>query len=177
MARIGLIGCGDVARFGHVPAIHRTPELELVAHFDPNPRQAASLTEIAPHSKAFSDQSKFFDENLDAVVICSAAGAHKENLFAAAAKGIHVLCEKPLAITDKDAVDMVQEMERVKRQLFTGFVYRFSPVAMQIRDWVRSNAAGNSYFRLFAWRNGSQPPFCLLLSTACVMNSIPSTPS
>ena len=47
------------------------------------------------------------------------------------------------------------------------------------------NAAGescvkeprNRYFRLFAWRKGSQAPFCLLLATHCVMKSIPSTPS
>lgn len=142
MARIGLIGCGDVARFGHVPAILHTPNLELVAHYDPHAHNAHLISNLAPHSKAFSDSKEFFDQGLEAVVICSAAGAHKDNLFAAAERGLHVLCEKPLALLDSDAEAMVAEMERVDRMLFTGFVYRFSLVAKQIKEWVQSGEAG-----------------------------------
>ncbi len=142
MAKIGIIGCGDVAKFGHVPAILRTQGLKLVAHYDPNPLQVASLTELAPHSKGFSSEKSFFAQNLDAVIICAAAGAHKQNLFAAAERGLHVLCEKPLALTDADAQSMVDEMDRVKKMLFTGFVYRFSPVALQLKEWVKTGRVG-----------------------------------
>ena len=45
------------------------------------------------------------------------------------------------------------------------------------RAYAPPLAKNMCHLRLFGWRNGTHPPFCLLLATHCVMNSIPSTPS
>jgi predicted dehydrogenase len=71
----------------------------------------------------------------------------------AAAHGLHVLCEKPLAMTDADAEQMIRTMERAERMLFTGFCYRFSPVSLQIKELVAQGAIGQvrSLRLLYVW--------------------------
>ena len=143
MFRIGVMGCGVVADYGHIPAIQQTPELHLAALFDPVPGKAAASALKHGVPASFDDQEQFFGSGLDAVVVCSSAFAHPENVSAAAAHGLHVLCEKPLALRDSDAEDMIDAMGAAGRMLLVGFVYRFSPVAQQIKAWIQKGVVGN----------------------------------
>jgi predicted dehydrogenase len=140
--RVGLMGCGTVAMYGHLPALAATQGLELVAVFDPDPiRLKAAQNEFAvPHT--FTDAESFFTSGLDAVVITSPAGAHLQNVRDAARHGKHVLCEKPLALTEAEAQRMIEHMGRAQRMLFTSFVYRFSPVALEIKRLIQDGAIG-----------------------------------
>lgn len=141
MAKVGLIGCGSVASFGHLPAIHRTSGIELVALFDPMPGRAESYA--AEHGGTpYTDERKFFEHGLDAVVVCSPLGAHHDNVMLASEYGVHVLCEKPIAENEDDAADMMAVMEDSGKGFFVGFVYRFSPVAAQLRDWFHAGTIG-----------------------------------
>jgi predicted dehydrogenase len=142
MSRVGLMGCGAVADFGHLPAILRTPGLELVALYDPLPNRA----------KEYSDKfggipctttDEFFANSLDAVVICSPLGAHHDNVMLCSEHGVHVLCEKPIAENEDDAADMMAVMEDSGKGFFVGFVYRFSPVVHQLREWMRKGEIGD----------------------------------
>ncbi|MGD0061142.1 MAG: Gfo/Idh/MocA family oxidoreductase [Verrucomicrobiia bacterium] len=141
-ARVGLMGCGTVAMYGHLPALAAAQGLELAAVFDPDStRLKAAEDEFAvPH--AFIDAEPFFTSGLDAVVITSPAGAHLQNVCNAARHGKHVLCEKPLALTEVDAERMIEEMAHAERMLFTSFVYRFSPVALEIKRLINEGAIG-----------------------------------
>lgn len=143
MTKIGLMGCGAVASFGHLPAISQTEGLELVAVYDPSPVRLAAVSSEIGSARAFSDVESFFDSDMEAVVVCSPAWAHKENVLESAKRRIHVLCEKPIAMNDEDAEEMILAMEKAGKHLFTAFVYRFSPVALQIKKWVEEKIAGN----------------------------------
>jgi predicted dehydrogenase len=147
------MGCGSVADYGHVPAILETPGLELVALFDPSKPKVDAMAQKFGVAHAFTDQDKFFDVGLDAVVVTSSATAHPANVLGAAKRGLHVLCEKPLALSDSDAESMIAAMELAKKMLLVGFVYRFSPVATQIKDWVREGVVGEikSLRLIYVW--------------------------
>jgi predicted dehydrogenase len=142
MARIGVMGCGLVADYGHIPAILDTPGLELAALYDPDPHRVAESGGKYGVAGASDRVDAFFDAHLDAVLVASPAGTHKANVLMAAERGIHVLCEKPLALTDEDAEEMIAAMERAGKMLLTGFVYRFSPVAQQIKRWIEEGVVG-----------------------------------
>ncbi|AIE87988.1 Gfo/Idh/MocA family protein [Fimbriimonas ginsengisoli] len=142
MARVGVMGCGAVAEFGHLPAIVGTPGLELVALFDPSASRVNAMSERFGGTP-FTDPGAFFAAKPEAIVVASPAGTHLENVLAAAERGIHVLCEKPLAMNDDDAQTMIDAMASAGKMLFTGFVYRFSPVALQIKKWVEEEIAGD----------------------------------
>jgi len=141
MARIGVMGCGVVADYGHLPAIVGTPGLELVAVFDPI---AASAEKAAKRfgTKAYTNQEAFLDCGLDAVLVSSPVPFHKENVFAAAERGLHILCEKPLGMDDDEVQAMIDFCAAKKVGFATGFVYRYAPVSQKIREWVRDGSIG-----------------------------------
>ena len=141
MARIGLMGCGSVADFGHLPAIIHTPGLELVALFDPIPGRAQAYSEKFG-GQPFTDENAFFDAGLDAVVVSSPLLTHHDNVMLCSEKGVHVLCEKPIATDEEEAADMIAVMEDSGKGFFVGFVYRFSHSAWQLRQWIRDGVIG-----------------------------------
>lgn len=142
MKKIGVMGCGVVASYGHLPAIAATNGLEIAALYDPDPARVNELGSHYPNAWRFIDPEAFFQADLDAVVVASPAPAHSENVRLAAKHGKHVLCEKPLAMSEAEAEAMIALMESAGLMLFTGFCYRFSPVALNIQQLVEQGAIG-----------------------------------
>jgi predicted dehydrogenase len=142
MVKIGLMGCGTVAGYGHLPAIAATAGLKLQALFDPNPVNLETAGRIYGGADRFQDAKAFMNCGIDAVAITSPAPCHHENVLLAAKSGKHVLCEKPLAMTDAQGEEMVAAMQQAGKMLFVGFTYRFSPVAQQIKQLVAEGAIG-----------------------------------
>jgi predicted dehydrogenase len=127
----------------HVPASRDTPGLELFAVDEPDEgrrrRCTRGLFEI-PH--VFADPEPFFESGIELVSVLSPASFHRENILGAARHGLPALCEKPLSTTREGALDMIAAMKEAGAPLFTAFCYRFSPVALQIRELVRNGAIG-----------------------------------
>lgn len=143
MARIGVIGCGAVADFGHIPAILKTPGLELSALFDPLPGRAQEYSNRFG-GQPFEDIEEFYATGLDAVIICSPLKTHFDQVMLASEKGVHVLCEKPIATDEDEAADMIAVMEDSGKAFFVTFVYRFSESVRQIRRWMREKVIGDT---------------------------------
>ena len=136
------MGCGSVADFGHLPAIVHTDGLVLHAVFDPVFERAVSAQRKHGATHAFCDPELFLKSGVDAVTIASPAPTHKENVLECAKRGLPVLCEKPLAMDDADAEEMIAAMARAGLPLAVGFCYRFSPVALEIARLVRESRIG-----------------------------------
>ena len=143
MKRIGLLGCGVVADYGHAPAIQRTPGLELSAVCDPDPGALARMALKYPWVRCHSDIGDFLRSGIDAVTIASPAPVHEANLYAAAYAGLPVLCEKPIATSDEQARGMIERMRVAGLPFGVAFCYRFSPVARKIRELVRAGRIGD----------------------------------
>lgn len=137
------MGSGVVADYGHLPAIRRTEGIEVVSVFDPNPIAVEQFAAKHGISRTFTEQDAFLDSGLDAVVVTSSAPAHRENVLGAAARKLPVLCEKPIAMTDEDGEEMIAAMESAGQMFLIGFVYRFSPVAQQLKRWVEEGRVGD----------------------------------
>jgi predicted dehydrogenase len=151
MPRIGLIGCGVVADYGHIPAILSTPGLELVGVCDVNAAKAEATSRKFGIPHHFADQDRLFELNLDGVVISSSAPAHMKNVMGASRYRTHVLCEKPLALSDTDAEAMIAAVEATGKMLLVGYVYRFSPVATQIKTWLQDGLIGDPKMLRFVY--------------------------
>jgi predicted dehydrogenase len=141
--RIGLMGCGTVAGYGHIPAILATPGLQLAALYDPDDNRLAAIRREHGDIPAFNTPDAFFDSGLDAVVITSPAPNHYENVADAARRSLPVLCEKPLAISLDEAQSIVDLMDRAGLPLYVAFNYRFSPCALDIKRLVAEGAIGD----------------------------------
>lgn len=140
-ARVGLIGCGAVAQYGHLPAILATPGLDLAAVCDVDPDRLAEVA-AATGGRPCSSLEELAGAELDALVITSPAPLHEEHLLWAAGRGLPVLCEKPLTLDEAGSVRAIEAMERAGQPLYVGFTYRFAPAALEIRRLIREGAVG-----------------------------------
>lgn len=144
MYKIGIMGCGIVATFRHIPAIIETEGIELGAVFDPNPKKLIKIQDkygIDP-AICFTDVDEFMKQDFHVASITSPAPFHVENCAAACKYGKHVLCEKPLALTEDEAQQMINMVDKAGLKLFVGLVCRFSPVATKIRELLQKGTIG-----------------------------------
>ena len=125
--RVAFIGAGTVVQKGHIPGFRRVPGVETVALCDVNDnrvRMVAAETDI-PH--AFTDYEQMLEQaKPDITVVATPNIFHKPMTMAALEAGSHVLCEKPLALTYADAVEMMDLAEQKGLTLTVGTHYRFS---------------------------------------------------
>lgn len=140
--RIGLMGCGQVAVYGHIPAIQETPDAELYAVFEPNPERAREIQKRFGIPLAFHRTEDFFASGIEAVTITSPAPCHRENVLDSARHRLPVLCEKPLALNKAEGDEMVAAMKEAGQSFYCGFCYRFSPAALKIRELVQTGGIG-----------------------------------
>ena len=92
---------------------------------------------------ATGDPKTFFSPDLDAVLVTSPAPFHAENVLACAARGLPVLCEKPLAMNDAEGREMIDAMAGAGVSLYVAFCYRFSAAALKIKRLVTEGAIGD----------------------------------
>src|SRR3954471_267565 len=163
MIRLGLMGCGVVASYGHVPAIARTAGCKLVSIFEPDSARLIDAKDRYKVPNGFTDPDLFFQSGIDAVVVTSPAPCHLENVLMAARYRKPVLCEKPLAMNEGDSLKMIEAMEAARLPLYVGFVYRFAGPAMEIKKLVDAGAIGNiqSLRLIYLWDcHGKYAPRC-----------------
>src|SRR5690242_12336013 len=104
--RIGVIGCGNVAVRGHLPAMAATEGIEVVAVADPTPANLADAADVAGlgPDRQHADWCDLVARNdLDAVVIATPQRFRPVIAIAAADAGLHLMLEKPLSLTPADA--------------------------------------------------------------------------
>jgi predicted dehydrogenase len=127
MMRLGIIGCGDVAG-RHAATINSVGgELEITALCDRTKAKAeAFAAKHAPNAAIYTDHRRLFDEvTLDLIVICLPPFAHTDEVERAAASGIHLLMEKPIALDHEQAWRMVEAVEQAGIKAQIGFQFRF----------------------------------------------------
>lgn len=98
----------------------------------------------------------FDGEAPDAVVVCSENAGHKDLVLEAARRGIHVLCEKPLATSVEDAEAMVKACAEAGVVLMTAFPVHFAPQVEALRQAVGNGSLGE-IIALAGANNGKLP--------------------
>ena len=135
-----------IVSFAHVHAPHYAAalaELEAADFVGITDREAARGREAAErYGVGFFEEAESLFEAVDAVVVCSENRAHAGNAISALERGVHVLCEKPIATMVEDARAMVRASEAANRHLRTAFPVRYLPAIVRAREIVRSGGVG-----------------------------------
>ena len=140
-ARVALIGCGRVARV-HATALTKLDSTELVAVVDNKPERAADFSKEYG-GKAYSDYRDLLDDgDIDAFQICTPHHLHAEMTVAALKARKHVLTEKPMAITVRDADEMIATAESTGKALGVIFQNRYNDASQAIREHLDSGRLG-----------------------------------
>ncbi|MEM7682644.1 MAG: Gfo/Idh/MocA family oxidoreductase [Planctomycetota bacterium] len=141
--KIGMMGAGVVADYGHLPAIRYIPGIECHALFDPKAQRVETMRANHHVPNGFTDVDAFFASGLDAVAICSPAPTHRANVELAAKHGLPILCEKPLSMDKAEGRAMIDACQTAGVPLVVGFCYRFAQPAKTIKTLVDQGAIGD----------------------------------
>ncbi|HWN19084.1 MAG TPA: Gfo/Idh/MocA family oxidoreductase, partial [Gemmatimonadales bacterium] len=148
--RYAVVGLGHIAQVAVLPAFAHAENSELTALISDDPQKLDKLGRRYKVKARYSyDQ---FEECLqsgvaDAVYIALPNHLHREYTERAARAGVHVLCEKPLAVTEEDCLSMIQACEENGVKLMTAYRLHFEEANLKAVDLVQGGSLGEP--RLF----------------------------
>ena len=139
--RAGIVGCGKIAH-NHARALQAIEGVEVVAVTDKNLDVARDFAAQYAIPQAYGDYAELLNAPLDFVTICTPHPAHEEGVIRAAQRGLHVLCEKPVAVTLESIDRMIAACDEAAVRFGVLFQRRFWDCATTIRNALDSGVLG-----------------------------------
>ncbi len=150
--RIAVVGAGAIAQLAHLPAISRAKGVQLVALCDNDRAKARSLADRFDVADVYTDIDELLEsDELDAVVIATPNHLHEPHVLRALAAKVHVLCERPLALTSRGVERILTAAQRADRKVVVANNHRFRTDVQALDRFLRGGELG----RLTAFRAGS----------------------
>ena len=153
---VGVVGVGAMGH-NHVRVYTRLKNANLLAVSD---LMKGTLAEVSKkyNTVGFVDYDNVLKmPEIDAVSVCVPTTYHYEVVMSAIEQGKHVLVEKPIAFTLKEAKDMVKAARKQGVKLATGHVERFNPAVLEAKKLLRDKLIGE-VVSVSAKRVGPFPP-------------------
>lgn len=141
MLKIGIIGAGIICE-EHIRSIEKMDNVKLQAISDIIIGRAEVYTKRCNANAYVDYKEMILREDLDVVIINLPHNLHKEATILAAEHGIHVLLEKPMAISTKDCKDMIRAAQKNNIKLMVGHIQRYFPHNRKIKEIVQSGELG-----------------------------------
>lgn len=137
----------------HVRVYSQIPEVELVGVADIDGKLARKIAKERK-TRAFTNYQKLLDKDIDAISICVPTGLHKKVSLDVIKSGIHLLVEKPIAATVKEAKAIITAARKKKLVLQVGHIERFNPIVGVIKNAIK----GEEVVAIDIVRVGPFPP-------------------
>jgi predicted dehydrogenase len=139
--QVAMVGAGMISEF-HLKAWARLVDAEVVAVVDPDLPRASARAEAFGIPRVYPDlDACLAEEEIEALDVASPRQTHASLVRRAAADGIHVLCQKPLAPTFAEAEGLVRDVDG-RLRLMVHENWRFRPYYRQIGRWIREGRLG-----------------------------------
>ena len=137
----GIIGCGVIAPW-HADSVVASDYADLVAVCDIDVEKGKAFAEKYG-TAFFADYKRMLaSANIDVVSICTPSGLHSEMAVAAAKAGVHILCEKPMAITVPQINAMIEAVDKAGVKMEVIFQRRTYPTTQRVREAVQAGILG-----------------------------------
>lgn len=138
---VAVIGAGNMGKH-HVRNYSEIGIANLVAVSDINEELGRAIADEYG-CKYYKDYKEMLDkEHLDAVTIVVPSRFHHEVGLEVIKRGIHVLMEKPIAMTDSEALDLINAANEHKVKLMIGHVERFNPAIVKLKEVIDAGELG-----------------------------------
>jgi predicted dehydrogenase len=147
--RYAVVGLGYFAQAAILPAFSRSPRSILAALVSDDPDKLTELGEkyeVATRVTYADYDILLASGEIDAVIIALPNSLHKDFAIRAASAGVHVLCEKPLAVHASEAEEMIRACEEAGVKLMTAYRLHFEEANLSVVDLVRSGKLGEPRF-------------------------------
>jgi predicted dehydrogenase/predicted TIM-barrel fold metal-dependent hydrolase len=139
--KVGLAGAGSIS-YNHLLAWKTVPNLDVAAIANPTVQKARARAAEFGISACYDNVAEMLAKHdLDIIDIASSRSSHPEIIRMAAARGVHIFCQKPLADTLAESEKLVGEVEGVVR-LMVNDNRRFRSDFRQIGAWIKEGKVG-----------------------------------
>lgn len=145
--KVGVAGVGQIAKVLHLPEYGDSPDVELFAMYNGDLSFCKeAIAKYEPQGvKFYDDLDAFLASGVQAISVCERNNLHAPVSIKALEAGVHVLCEKPMALTLDEARTMIETAERVGKVLMIDQSQRYSGPHKKAREILQSGVLGKIY--------------------------------
>jgi predicted dehydrogenase len=145
--KVGVAGVGQIAKVLHIGEYLDSPDCELIAMYNQNLEFCKDvMAELEPKGvKFYDDLDAFLASGVQAISVCERNHLHAPVSIKALEAGVHVLCEKPMALTLPEAKQMIETAKAQGLTLMIDQSQRYSKPHQKAREILQSGKLGKSY--------------------------------
>jgi predicted dehydrogenase len=146
--RYAVVGLGHIAQAAVLPAFVNAGKAQLAALVSDDDEKLSRLARAygVSHTFSYGEYERAL-EHVDAVYIALPNSEHADYAVRAAAAGVHVLCEKPLAVTVEECERIIEACREHRVKLMTAYRLHFERITLEVIDRVRGGEIGEpKYF-------------------------------
>jgi predicted dehydrogenase len=141
--RVGVIGTSWWADLEHLPGLSARADVDVAALCGRNPERLAALAAKYGIERTHTDWRRLIGEpGLDVAVIATPNALHHEQVIAALDAGLHVICEKPLALDVAQARELAARADAAGRKTLVFFTHRAVAAAAHVKQLVSDGFLG-----------------------------------
>jgi predicted dehydrogenase len=152
--RVAVVGCGAVAQIHHLPAILASDRVEAAVLVDADEKRARALAERFGVPEVMTDFASL-PGRVEAAVVALPNSLHAPVSIELLRRGVHVLVEKPMAMSVRECDEMIDAARTGRTVLAVGLDFRFFEASQLVRDLLRDGLIGE--IRRFDLRQGVIP--------------------
>lgn len=142
--RLGAIGAGAVLQVAHLPVLKKLRTVQVAALCDSDVPKARALASRYGVPSVYDDiEDLLGHEDLDALLICTPNHLHEPHALAGLSAGLHVLVEKPLALSSQATQRLHRAADRAGKVAMVGMNHRYRPDTQAIRSFVQGGELGD----------------------------------
>lgn len=152
VVRIGIIGCGLIANLGHALWYKENSHAEITAVADPNPKHLKKFASKYKVQNKFEDPIDLIESGeVDALSICSPHWAHCSQVVKSLKEGLHVLVEKPMAISMEECDLIAGELKKANVVFQAARQKRFHHAHQKIKQMLEKGKIGVPFQTSIYW--------------------------
>ncbi|MEH7222272.1 Gfo/Idh/MocA family oxidoreductase [Bacillus sp. JJ1566] len=150
--KIAVIGASWFADLWYLPVLKKHPNVIIQAICSATGTSAKRMAEKYGIKHVYTDYQEMLEkEKLDGVCIVTPNDSHKEITLAAVENGVHVICEKPMALNAHEAKEMLEKASKNKVIHAVNFTYREHPAIQMMKKLVKDGLIGTIHEASFEY--------------------------
>lgn len=144
MIRVGVVGCGYWGP-KHIRVFHELPEAKMAMVCDLDENKLKQVKTQFPGVEVTTSYADLLTNSIDAVVIATPVNSHYQLAREALMHDKHVMIEKPMASSSREALALVDLAEKRKMKLMAGHTYEYHPAVDFLKEKIGSGELGDIY--------------------------------
>lgn len=152
VVKVAIIGLGGVAQLIHLPNISKIKSVQLQSVAEVKTSRRIAISEKFNIPENYKDHRKLLEKSdVDAVIITTPTGLHKQVALDCLNAGKDVLVEKPIARNYREASAIILAARKNKKKLMVGMNLRFRPDTILLKSLIQAGEIGEPFYARAVW--------------------------